>query len=477
MCCATAKKYNPSFFGPIGAGMGSLFNASERKYYILEHKVASKYHKLGESQKIIIDQIELGRAPNCSVRFDESFTTVSRRHAAIIREGEHYKLIQLSQTNTTFLNGKQIIREWYLQNGDEIQLSVNGPKLVFVIPQDDQSSVSNIKFTERLNLFGRQALEPYKWGLICLGVVLFFVIFGSLAWNYRQYREWQQDSDKKAQQVAAAFEKNEELQSAIDSMIVAEKNRPEPEPVIPPAPIEDLIEKCKDDIYYLYVREVYIIDGDQKKPVTQSGLDAGEQTLYGWSATGFLLNDGRFMTARRCIQPWLFSSEGNILQQKDSVSDVVAVIKAVSRRGKQFTLNSKDFVYDKRVDGNASGERMLSADWAYAYTSRKGKLTMDRLLSANLRSGTELHVLGFPMNIGAGNPPAVVAPAYSRFNVGVDGLDNTGCFLYTRGPGNPTSGAPVFARKENELVVIGIVSGGSPENSEYNYGIPVSAVK
>jgi hypothetical protein len=471
------KKYNPSFFGSIGAGMGSLFNASERKYYIIEHKVASKYHRLGEEQKVIMDQIELGRAPNCLVRFDESFTTVSRRHAAIIREGAHYKLIRLSQTNTTFLNGKPITREWYLQNGDEIQLSVNGPKLGFIIPRDRLSSVSNIKFTERLNLFGKQALEPYKWGLICLGIVLFFVIFGSFAWNYLQYWKWQEDSERKAQQVAAAFEKNEELQSAIDSMIVAEKNRPESEKIIPPAPIEDLVENCKDDIYYLFVREVYITDGEQKKQILQTDANANEPVPYGWSATGFLLNDGRFVTAKRCIQPWLFTFGRDILAQvdlTDSVYHVVAVINAVSRRGKKFTINSTDFIQDET---NFSDRQIFSSDWAYAYTSRKGKLRMDRQLSGNLRSGTDLHVLGFPMNRGAISPPTAILPAYNRFSVGVDGLDDTGCFLYTgRGGGNLNSGAPIFAREGNELVVVGIVSGESTENDEYNYGIPVLVI-
>lgn len=464
------KKYNPSFFGPIGAGMESLFNASGRKYYIIEHKVASKYHRLGEAQKIIIDQIELGRAPDCLVRFDESFTTVSRRHAAIIREGDSYKLVQLSQTNTTFLNGKPVNREWYLQNGDEIQLSVNGPKLGFIIPRDNQRSVSNIKFTERLNLFRRQALEPYKWGLICVGIVLFFVISGFLAWNCRQYREWQEDSALKAQQMASAFGKNEELQRAIDSMIIAEKNRPEPEKIIPLAPIEDLVESCKDDIYYLFVSEVCIMEGEQKKQIMRTGASVGEPAPYGWSATGFLLNDGRFVTAKRCIQPWLFSPDGNIPTMP---THAVAVINAVSRSGKKFTINSTDFICGET---DPSDRQMLSSDWAYAYTSRKGKLTMDRRLSGNLRSGMELHVLGFPVNMDAGNLPSVVTPAYNRFSVGVDGLDSTGCFLYTRGPGNPDSGAPVFVRKEDELVVVGIVSGGSPENSEYNYGIPVSVI-
>ena len=86
--------------------MKSLIGGSGRRYYVLEHKVASAYHKAGESQRIIVDQIELGRDPKCQVRFDESFKTVSRRHAAIVKEGDGWKLVQISQTNSTLLNGK-----------------------------------------------------------------------------------------------------------------------------------------------------------------------------------------------------------------------------------------------------------------------------------------------------------------------------------------------------------------------------------
>ena len=126
MAGQTTKPYKNTFSGSVGAGMGSIFAPGGKKYYILEleHKVSSKYHRAGECQEIIVDNITLGRDSHCQVRFDESFKTVSRRHAAIVREGDTWKLVQISQTNSTFLNGRPIKTEWYLQNGDEIQLSV-----------------------------------------------------------------------------------------------------------------------------------------------------------------------------------------------------------------------------------------------------------------------------------------------------------------------------------------------------------------
>ena len=97
------QNYKRTLAGSVGAGMGALMGASGRTYFILEHKTSSKYHQAGESQKIIVDQVELGRDASCQVRFDESFETVSRKHP---------------------INGS-----YYLQTGDEIELSVGGPRL------------------------------------------------------------------------------------------------------------------------------------------------------------------------------------------------------------------------------------------------------------------------------------------------------------------------------------------------------------
>ena len=84
------QNYKRTLAGSVGAGMGALMGASGRTYFILEHKTPSKYHQAGESQKIIVDQVELGRDASCQVRFDENFETVSRKHAAIVRDGENW---------------------------------------------------------------------------------------------------------------------------------------------------------------------------------------------------------------------------------------------------------------------------------------------------------------------------------------------------------------------------------------------------
>ena len=100
MAGRTTKPYKNTLSGSVGAGIGSLFSPNGRKYYILEHKVSSKYHKAGEAQEIIVDNIELGRDSHCQVRYDESFQTVSRHHAGIVKDGDMWKLVQISKKNS-----------------------------------------------------------------------------------------------------------------------------------------------------------------------------------------------------------------------------------------------------------------------------------------------------------------------------------------------------------------------------------------
>lgn len=182
-------KYKRTVAGSVGAGMAAVFNASGRQYYILEHKTESLYHHAGESQKIIVDQIELGRDSACQVRFDEAFETVSRRHAAIVKEGENWKIIPLSQTNSTIVNGQPIHGDHVLRSGDEIRLSSKGPLMGFIVPQGRQSLVSSIGMTERLSLFRQQALQPYKRALWALSIVFLLAVGGLVTWNISQARE------------------------------------------------------------------------------------------------------------------------------------------------------------------------------------------------------------------------------------------------------------------------------------------------
>lgn len=362
--------YRRTVAGSVGAGMGALFNGSGRTYYILEHKTQSQYHNIGESQKIIIDQIEMGRDSSCQVRWEDTpqFEMVSRRHAAIIRDGNNWELVHLSTSNPTLVNGRPIRGHYYLQSGDEIQLAANGPRMGFIVPQGKQAFTSSIRLTERMNLFRQQALAPYKKALWAMGILLILVIIGFGGWNYKltqdnnklmaqaeelivqgadldkqivkleeqiksnpeneQLKQQMEELKQQKQQVqtryTTVFRDNPKLQEELTAlkakMDASNHEENEDDDDDDKGPGEKVIDKKKvidekdvividdgssDDIAN-YADDVYIIKIDRIQ-VEYGGLakDPGIATAYVNVGTGFRVN-GSFVTARCNIQPWVY---------------------------------------------------------------------------------------------------------------------------------------------------------------------------
>ena len=415
--------------------MGSVFNPNSRKYYILEHKVSSKYHRAGEAQEIIVDQIEIGRDSRCQVRFDDSFSTVSRRHAAIVKDGDNWKLVQISKTNATFLNGRAVTTEWYLQNGDEIQLSVNGPKLGFIVPTGKKATVGSIGLTRRLSLFRQQALRPYKQAIAALATVLVLAVGGLTTWNLLMKQDFDRQIANAQKELNDMVGKNTELRVLIDSIGKAQEQqdsliealKKQRAKVIyktspSPKPTKNILD---NDVFFVYTTKVVVTNG-REEYVLKNFNKKGELVNYSWIASGFLLDDGRFVTAKHCIEGWkFFGSFEQFLENlpTDSVSmnlflaglavgsgyEVVSYITAQSPT-KTLTFKSTDFKIDKGsetqveiVEGIRVTKASLSdgSDWAYVQTSQKGGIHADANLSSSLPGGVELEILGFPGGYGA----------------------------------------------------------------------------
>lgn len=359
------QNYKRTVAGSVGAGMGAIFNASGRTYYILEHKTSSQYHHAGESQKIIIDQIELGRDASCQVRFDESFGTVSRKHAAISKEGDNYKLVHLSQSNPTLVNGQPITGTYYLQSGDEIQLSVGGPRMGFIVPQGRQALTSSIGLTERMNLFRQQALRPYKTAIIALCVLLVLAVGGLGAWNWKissdnaalqkELAELSAKQDSLASVRAnieaqlASDPNNQELQNQLNSVKQQESSvgqrvitinriiresapsssassaststaantgsstasvtdqNPSGAPTAEDAATNRGAGTTAQNDIANYTNCVYSLKIDNIK-ISYGGIDIKHSVANpGVVGNGFLISNGNFVTARQNVQPWIYS--------------------------------------------------------------------------------------------------------------------------------------------------------------------------
>lgn len=486
-------QYKRTLRGSVGAGVSALFNGNGRRYYILEHKDASKYHKAGESQKIIIDQIEIGRDGNCQVRFDETFQTVSRRHAAIIKDGERWKLVQLSKTNSTFLNGRPIENEWYLENGDEIQLSVGGPKMGFIVPAGKQSLVSSIKMTERLELFRKQALRPYK---TAIAVLFAIIVILSLGGGYKIYDQHiinqaliaKQDSiaadnDTLKCRVAATSTELTKSQTIISDLTKQIKNL-KGKITRPPRPVVSKLDDISENVYFIQLMGYQITDSKGETGIVEVGDTFLEEKVKGVTGTGFLLNDGTFVTARHVVEPWYYGDDNLSVKLNLYSSNgfkIDALLYAVSPSGKHFELKTSVFKCNRSHDKMESiGEfkiRDVSSDYTdYASVSvgAKGTLAYNSQLSTNLKAGEKLTILGYPLGLGASS--SGVKPSYSSAEVARDGLADGGYILTTStGFEHGNSGGPVFVERDGKKIVIGIVSAGAGRST--GFVVPIAAIK
>lgn len=96
----------------------------------------------GEIQEFSDPEISIGRHPSCQVRFPKDLRIVSREHARIIREGNRFKLMNLS-VNGTYLNGERK-QEAYLKDGDVLIFTEGGPKVSFLTKIEEGRPVVDI---------------------------------------------------------------------------------------------------------------------------------------------------------------------------------------------------------------------------------------------------------------------------------------------------------------------------------------------
>ncbi|HLZ89775.1 MAG TPA: trypsin-like peptidase domain-containing protein, partial [Puia sp.] len=434
--------------------------------------------------------IELGRGSGFAVSYGEDCRTVSRPHAAIVRRGDIWVLKPLSKNNPTLLNKSPVRDEAPLRNGDEIQLSYEGPKLLFLLPPNNL--VGTLGMTARMRAVMNEGVRPYRKA-ITLIILLFLVVTGGLGWYiYHQGEAYKVDIARvreEARHNLDAIRKESAdtiaaMKKALLSATQLRTDRTTPNHHSPSADEGAAPSALKDlypGVYYLRTAKVVMdVDGKQM------------EAKYAISGTGFLLNDGRFVTARHVVQPWFFLESGASDLEKalnivaSNGGKVTHYFTAYSTDGQQIELNGDEFTVNNEEDETEkvtleSGEELNSRvahpsdkDWAVARlsSSMHTGLVCDREMSRNLHASSQVFALGFPFGIGA-NGQGDIHPSYGPCTVSMDGLNKGVIMVSGRSFDHGDSGGPVFAFADNKYYVVGIVSAGAGAQGII---VPVSAL-
>jgi hypothetical protein len=443
------------FSGSVAGTMKSLFSSSARTFFILEHKSQSQRYPIGKTEHFISDYVELGRGSHFAVGFGNDCPTVSRPHAAIIRQGKGWILRPISRSNVTLVNNQVITTDTALKNGDLLQLSANGPKMVFLAAANN--TIDTLNFGQRFNALNREVLKPFK---IVIAVLCLFMFGGAATVVWLVGKNTDQE-----RRLANSENQSARLVAKLDSLSKVPPPKPPPHPPSPPPP--PAVEPLFSGIYYI-----------QSVTVMVNGEEKGSLHLAG---TGFLLNDGRLVKARHVVLPWIYSPTRseyfkvlNALytqQPAQVVHHLVAVNaldpnKVIHFSSAQMQLdNSKDEVRQLEVEGAPHkiqfAPGLAGPDWATFDTGVKGQgLRSGAKAACGLTVASKVFALGYP-----GGAVAKMAdlqkPIYGPLTISRPKCHEGAIWITDRNIEPGFSGGPVLRlNPQNQYEVVGIVSGG-----------------
>ena len=461
--------------------------------YALEFLTTTPDYPVGSRVSIVVPYIEIGRAGTCAIRFSEAVRTVSRKHAALERRGDDIILYNLSATNPTLVNGSPVEKTWTLNHGDEFQLSYEGPRLRFSTASArafGAGATNRMGMTKRIGLVVNQAVRPYR---TALWITMLLLLVGGLVVGYFMYQldgETEQWTDETirlresntalSDSLVVAIRANEQLkqtmladrkqmearlQTTISEVVdrhqkLAEQiKRPDPKEAVAAA-----IDKVKGSVFYMGIKRITAkVEGDKLVDIP---IDEN------CHCTGFLLNDGRFVTARHCIEGHYYEkNELNLMITFGG--EIIYDLFAISSDGStRFDFSSKDFVVKRTTDyyvrDEYNGKKVVlrqakgydGTDWAYLQTDRKGAIQAAPELSDQLKSGTELHCLGYTYGnaFRALSSERGLDVLYSKATVAKDNLDNNTIIVSGYGFDNGNSGSPLFVVRNGLAQAVAIVS-------------------
>lgn len=158
-------------------------NATGNTKVLVRYLTSSRDYLLGQEQELTNSQIEIGRDSSCGIRYGDQHSTVSRRHAVIMKDGNDWIIRNNSDSNPTLINGRPVKKSWYLSSGDVIQLSYEGPKLEFVVKIVEKTAPNPPKKQPEVEIKEVQVEKKEEDLAVGYQVLSFcFPIIGAIIW-------------------------------------------------------------------------------------------------------------------------------------------------------------------------------------------------------------------------------------------------------------------------------------------------------
>jgi len=246
----------------------------------------------------------------------------------------------------------------------------------------------------------------------------------------------------------------------------------------------------ENDIYFIVpITGTFKLYTGNKK-FRKKGLEVFNQILSQklWSGTGFMTADGKFITARHVIEPWIYNQDCELFSQLNYLvlhgDKVDITFRAYRPDGEFVEFTNHDMRIDRTADVDVKidcGKKKnievksytsFKTDWAYVtLENRSSNLVFDRNLSEQLQKGEQLYLLGYPLGInvqdlysdGLDKKFLGFDPVFSTATVAQQGIKNGLLYVSNNGFDGGNSGGPIISKRNGKYRVVGVVSFGANE--------------
>ena len=347
-----------------------------------------------------------------------------------------------------------------------------------------------------------------------MSCILVLAVGGLTTWNILLQKDLKNQSESLADQIVLAknnkaladslskklVEANKKISNAEKQLentkALAQRALVRPRPIPAPNPSIDL-SGCYPHTYYV---QCYFLKNDGNV----LALSDGRPIV--WSGTGFMLDNGYFVTAQHMIHwdeiGFMKDTEGNIQVDPDALSTQLNYLYYAGK----LTINmdcissTDQFSIKYRYDSmpfrlgpsDENGAKIIdeegrswivrnhvygSGDWAAIKVNGKKGMEFDANYSRNMPASTQLHILGFPAGQGVKSKGAI-APIYSQAVTSRQGLEDNGTIKTSNdNSDHGNSGGPVLTNIGGKLKVVGILSGANKgSDSMKGRVVPIGAV-